>query len=189
MAAFNLSESSELATAQAGHPWHPTKNVILLFGTKFSIPELFQLLRDWNKGDQAKPKIDDLRATLSVAHYILTRLYPGSISDQAPPNLPVDELDRHIKAGSNCFWQFTHLLKLVEKDTPMGPAAVGKKAEKLYAKTLESSKDMDMLREVVNLNYNLVVVQRLKKVMDEETWKKLVYDLNRIDGVNTNLLT
>ena len=191
--AFSIPEPPELATPQVGHPWHPTKDVILLFGVKYSIPELFQSLNDWhNEGNHAETKACNLKhlcATLSVTYYLLTRLHPHPNSGQSPPNLPGEELHKHVKAGSNCFWEFTRLLSSLENDTHLGPVAVGAETlNEIYVKNLEGSKNMDILRELVDQNYNPVVMQRLKVVMDEESWQKLVYDLKGIKGASAALL-
>lgn len=188
-----IPEPSKLATPEGGHPWHPTKDVILLFGVNYSILDLLKLLKDWNnKGERAETKVcklDHLRATLSVAHYCLTRLHSDPSSGQAPLNLSDNEVHKHFKAGSNCFWEFTHLLSLLEKDTHVGRVAVGEESlVGLYVKNLEGSKEMDMLRESVDHNYNPVVVRYLKGAMEDEAWKSLIYDLEEIEGVNAKLL-
>lgn len=187
--AFNIPESSRLATLQAGHQWHPTENIIRLNGKNFSIPMLLQKLNDWNnKGNQAETKVcklDHLHNTLAVTHYLLTRLYSDLSSDQAPRNLLHNELHKHIKAGNNSFWEFTRVLKIVENNTPVGSFEF---METQYVKNLEGNEDMEILRGLVDQNYNLVVVQRLKEVMDEEARKKLFDDLRGIDGKYAKLL-
>lgn len=71
----------------------------------------------------------------------------------------------------------------------MGRVAVGKESlVGLYVKNLEGSKEMDMLREFVDHNYNPVVVRCLKGAMEDEAWKSLIYDLKGIEGVNAKLL-
>lgn len=183
--AFNIPKPQGLATPQIGQLWHQTK--IILFGREYSILDLFQSLNEWNsEGNQAERKVCNLErlcATLSVTYYLLTSLDPDPNSGQSPPNLPKEELQKHIRAGRNCFWQFTHLLSSLENDTQVGSVALEAKTLRgLYVKNLEGSKEMNFLRESVGQNYNPVVMQRLEQVMDGETWQKLDDDLRGIKG-------
>lgn len=73
----------------------------------------------------------------------------------------------------------------METDTHLRTVAVGAETlSGIYLKNLEGSKNMDFLREVVDQNYNPVVMQRLKVVMDDEAWQKLVYDPKGIKGTS-----
>lgn len=191
--AINISQSLELITSEIEYSWHPTNNIVLLFKNEYSVSSLLQFLAKWsNEGNQAATKVCNLyylRNTFAVTHYLLTRLYSYPGPGRAPVNLSVKEIQNHVKADNNCFWQFTRLLVSVENDTHVGPVAVGSEVLiRSYMKNLENNKDMDELRKMVDHNFNLRVIQCLKDVMDKEAWEELVQDLKGIDGANTYLL-
>lgn len=193
----NISQF-KLATSEAGRSWHPTDNVILLFGNEYSVPRHLELLGKWsNERYPAETKICNLyhlRKTFAITHYLLTRLYFYPNLGQPFIHLKIKEIQNHFTAGNNCYWQFTRLLVSVEEnDTNKGLVAVknvevkNEELIRLYVKNLESSKDMEELRKMVDQNFNLRVVQCLKGVMDMEARKKLVQDLKAIGGANTAL--
>lgn len=195
----NISQF-KLATSEAGHSWHPTDNVIILFGNGCSVPRLLELLGKWsNEGDPAEKKICNLyhlRETFAITHYLLTRLYCYQNPGQPFNNLKMKEIQNHVTAGNNCYWQFTRLLASVEENGTNGVPAAVKNLEaenealiRLYVANLEKSKDIEELRKMVNWNFNLRVVQDLKGVIDMEAREKLVQDLRVIGGANTALLT
>lgn len=190
----NIAKPSELATAIVGHPWHPTRHVALLLGVKYSVSSLLEILGKWNDDanypeDTQVCNLKRLQATFRVAHYLLTRLFPIPDSGQTSFNLNDGEHERFVSVGSKTFQEFTRLLKLVENHTFVGPVPVGEETlDELLVKNLEGSKPMEDLRENVDEKFNLSVVKRLKKVMDEEAWEKLLQDLQGIEGANTDLL-
>lgn len=190
--AVNIAEPLELATAIVGHPWHPTKQVALLTGVKYSVPGLLELLGKWSNDasytDTQVCNLKRLRATFHVTHYLLTRL---SIPDPGHThlNLNAGEYETFFNVGSRSFREFTRVLKLVENHTFVGPVPVGEETlDGLFVKNLEGSKPMEDLREDVDEKFNITVVRRLKRVMDEEAQQKLLQDLRGIEGANADLL-
>ena len=181
----NIVEPLELATAMVGHPWHPTKHVALLIGVKYSVPGLLELLGKWsndaNYPDTQVCNLRRLRTTFRVTHYLLTRLL--SIPDSG--QISTSTLEKIVSVGSTPFREFTRLLKLVENHTFVGPVPVGAETlNGLFMENLVDSKPLEDLRREVDEKFNLMVVQRLKGVMDEEARVKL---LQIIEGANDDL--
>lgn len=188
--AVNIVEPLELATATAGHPWHPTKHVALLIGVKYSVPGLLELLGKWsNDADTQVCNLKRLRTTFSVTHYLLSRLFSIPDSSQSPLNLNAWEHERFFSLGTTSFWEFTRLLKLVENHTFVGPVPVWEETlGGLFVKNLEGSKPIEDLRGEVDEKFNLMVVQRLKEVMDEKAREELLQDIQTIEGADADLL-
>ena len=189
----NILQSLELATSEVENLRHLRKNTILLFGNQYSILEFLELLgKQNNEGNQAETKICNfyyLHGTFVVTYYLLTRFYSYLGPGQTPINFSIEEIQNHVKAGNNCFWQLTRLLESVKNDTNVKPITVENEAlAGRYVKNLENSQDMNQLGKVVDQNFNLQVAQCFKDVMDKEAREKLIQDLKEIDGVNPNLL-
>lgn len=190
--ADNMPEPLKLATAMVGHPWHPTKDVALLLGVKYSIPRLLEFLGKLDNNNANHPdtqvcNLKRLRGTFSVTHHLLSKLFipePG----QAPLSLSDEENQTYSEVGNRYFWEFIRLLLLVENHTIVGVLPVGDETlVGLYVENLESSKLMETLRKGVDQDFNRVVVQRLKEVMDEQTRENMLQVLKGIDGVNADL--
>lgn len=196
----NIAEPLELASAFVGCSWHPNMHVALLLGVKYSVPGLLEFLGNWSDDANNYPEdstqvcnLKRLQATFRVANYLLRRLYfliPDSASQTTFFNHLSDvEHERFVRIGSNAFWEFTRLLKLVENHTFVGPVPIGNETlVEQFVKNLKDSKPMEDLRKNVDEIFNLSIVKRLKEGMDEKDREKLVKDLQGIESVNTDLL-
>lgn len=189
--AVNIPEPLELASPMIGHPWHPAKDVALLLDVRYSVPGLLELLgkcsNQANYLDTQVCNLKRLRATFSVAHYLLIRLFSIPDSGQTPHNLDAEEHQKYINIGNDSFREFTRLLKIAENHALVGPVPIWDETlYGLFVEKLKSSKFMEGLRKGVDQKFNLVVAQRLKEVMDEEDRDNLDRDLMELelDGLN-----
>ena len=148
LVAVNLPEPLELATAVVGHPWHPTKDVILLNGVKYSVSGLLELLFKWGNDadypDTQVCKLTSLGVTFTVVHYLLGKLYSVPDRGETSLNLSDEEHQKYVDVGHASFREFTRLLKVVENHTLVGPVPVGEETyDGLFVKNLEGSEPME----------------------------------------------
>lgn len=178
LVAVNLPEPLELATAVVGHPWHPTKDVALLNGVKYSVFGLLELLLKWgNDADYPDTQVcnlKSLRVTFTVVHYLLAKLYSVPDSGETSLNLSDEEHQKYVDVGHASCREFTRLLKVVENHTLVGPVPVGEETyDGLFVKNLEGSEPMEALREGVHQKFNL----ELREMMGRENMHQEILEI------------